>query len=145
MNQLQAFSGSGVRGWSYDKASLMGMPHVKRDKCVICGKPKHDNHHLVEKGMGGGSRTMHIGIHMLLSPEFSVCGFGNTCGCHRDFHCHLYKVKWVWSRPEYATVWWDGSILDRGYVSNDERLWGVGHYEIFRDGVLFKTISQDCC
>ena len=67
----------------YD-SQLMGKPSIKRVYC-ICGKPATNQHHIVFK-----SRTSkHKEI-----PTISLCGMGNTGGCHGKAHSGRLYFRW---------------------------------------------------
>ena len=46
-------------------------------RCLICGRPATDAHHIVPKGMGGGNRVYVLetpmGMFPLRSPLFALC------------------------------------------------------------------------
>lgn len=60
---------------------LLGLPSHKSDRCLVCGKPAHDHHHVIPKRMGGRNREIEK-----LIPTVTLCGFGNTSGCHGLAH-----------------------------------------------------------
>lgn len=67
----------------YD-SKLMGKPSIKSDTC-ICGQPATNQHHIVFK-----SRTKN---HKEI-PTLSLCGMGNTCGCHGKAHSGRLYFRW---------------------------------------------------
>ena len=67
----------------YD-SQLMGKPSIKRPNC-ICGRLATNQHHIVFK-----SRTSR---HKEI-PTISLCGMGNTCGCHGKAHSGMLYFKW---------------------------------------------------
>lgn len=130
-----------MRGWTKERYMLMGLPHIHSELCQICGRQAGNNHHIVPKGIGGGSKVLHRHGMELYSPEIPVCGSGNASGCHRAFHEYRYTVEWV---PYDATFWelWGSGELLKDYKSNDPRLWDLGFYRIFERGKLLKEITQ---
>lgn len=81
--------------WGY----LLDRPSVTAtDRCVVCGAPASDAHHVIEKGIGGTSGSIERRI-----PKLRLCGMGNASGCHGLVHqmrLHLY-----WREPD-GWVWW---------------------------------------
>lgn len=135
-----------LNGWSLDKASLMGMPHIGAHytsglryemddgaPCAVCGRPATNCHHVVPKGMGGGSKVFTLqtpmGVFPLKSPLFALCGSGTT-GCHGDFHQHFLTAKWVWDDPEFGRMWWSGELLSHGIAPHDAQLLDMGSWSI---------------
>ena len=57
---------------------LLGKPSLMSDHCCVCGKPATNNHHVIQKGMGGTKRKD--------IPTLPLCGMGNTSGCHGKAH-----------------------------------------------------------
>ena len=70
-------------------APMLGRPSLHSPYCVVCGKPATNQHHVVIKGMGGSRRQI---------PTVSLCGMGNTSGCHGLAHAmrlHFrYRKGW---------------------------------------------------
>ena len=62
---------------------LMGRPSIKREYCVFCGRPATEQHHVVFRSQGGGK-----------GPTVSVCGWGNTSGCHGLLHARKLHLRW---------------------------------------------------
>ena len=58
---------------------LLGKPSLISRYCVVCGKPATNSHHVIIKGMGGSRHSKRI-------PTVSLCGSGNTSGCHGLAH-----------------------------------------------------------
>jgi len=93
-----------------DKPSVIGS-----GRCAVCGRPSSNNHHVIQKGMGGVGRETEKRI-----PLIELCGNGNVSGCHGLAHSgilHLYWEEgmggWVfWRSPEPMKdfdAWWDHS------------------------------------
>lgn len=133
-----------LNGLSYGKASLYGMPHLgavytgksvgdyKRtvSRCVICGRPATNCHHVVPLSVG---RRFELGTprgtFRLRPPLFALCGSGTT-GCHNGFHGGARFVpRWVWDSEECEGMWWSGELLERCGAHSPE-LFGYGHWEI---------------
>ncbi|MBQ9621224.1 MAG: hypothetical protein IJR41_04735 [Atopobiaceae bacterium] len=136
-----------------ERADLYGKPHIgdafypdRRTKlghlepgamCALCGRPASNAHHIVPKGMGGGSATLYLpydshGI-ILRSPLMAVCGMGNASGCHKALHDGRIKVRWVWDEERFAEWWWKGHFFEN-HEPHDPMLFCFGHYVIERDG-----------
>lgn len=126
---------------SSERADLLGMPHMLDDYCQICGRWATNRHHIIPKGMGGGSKITHFQGKKLYSPLISVCGSGNQSGCHGGFHNSRFKVEWVPYDATFWELWWSGELL-KDYKSNDPRLWDLGFYRIFERGKLLKEITK---
>lgn len=140
-------------GLPMDRANLYGKPHLggafypdMRTKlghlepdavCVVCGKPASNAHHVVPKGMGGGSATLHLpfddkGIE-LRSPLMAVCGMGNVSGCHKRMHDRDVRVRWEWDEPKYEEWWWKGYFF-QNHEQHDPAFFNFGRYIIDIDG-----------
>lgn len=66
----------------YQKA-LMDKPSIKSPYCIFCGRPATEEHHVVYRSQGGAK-----------GPTVSVCGWGNTSGCHGLLHQHKLHLRW---------------------------------------------------
>lgn len=67
----------------YDKA-LMDKPSVETEVCCICGfRLASERHHVVMRSRGGTQ-----------GPTVTVCGFGNTVGCHGLLHQHKAHLRY---------------------------------------------------
>ncbi len=128
-------------GWSLQKALNMGMPDVKDDSCIICGKflagIPHSQHHMTPKGMGGANKIMTIKsasshkTYKMDSSKISLCGSGTT-GCHNDFHGGArLRITWEWASRPLMRMWFDGLFLDSGFIAHDKRLWEMGCYAVY--------------
>lgn len=62
---------------------FVGKPSIRQERCVICGAPAREQHHIVPRSQGGKDL-----------PTISVCGWGNATGCHGLFHAHLLHIRW---------------------------------------------------
>lgn len=140
---------SQLRGMSYEKASLYGMPHIgahytqegmkyRRDGrrnyeptqtyCCICGKTLHrpNCHHVVPISYG---EVFELQGKPLRSPLFAVCGSG-TRGCHNGFHGgHYLKARWEWDTEEYERQWWSGELFNE-LEPNSPLLYHYGQWVI---------------
>ena len=68
----------------YDQA-LMDRPSVETDVCCICGiRLATERHHVIPR-----SRQGHAG------PTVTVCGWGNTSGCHGLLHSHKAHLRYT--------------------------------------------------
>jgi len=140
-----------MNGWSLERAALMGKPHIRAHyvgegdrhgldddaMCVLCGKPATDAHHVVPKGMGGGSRVYVLetpmGMFPMRSPLFALCRKH-----HEWFHQGHLNAVWEWDDEEGKEQWEDGTLLSHGYKPHDPRLYGLGRYVIGAYGRTFE-------
>ena len=153
-----------LNGWSREKAECMGMPHFgahyrkaidattqrpyKEDAhavddgamCPFCGRPATEAHHVVPKGIGGGSRVFvlytKMGRFVLRSPLFGLCA-----KCHREFTEKRASARWEWYEDgPYEDKWADGWYLSHGYEPNGGRLYAVGRWfvDIYRKTFALK-------
>ena len=77
-------------GYGPFREALLGKPDVTlMPFCAICGRPAHDRHHVVQKGIGGASAEVDARI-----PLIRLCGSGNEDGCHGLLHAHVLHVYW---------------------------------------------------
>lgn len=79
------------------KWGLMRAPTIKKPYCVVCGFTGHlEQHHLVRKGDGNiwGPAGMED------KPTITLCGRGNTSGCHGMVHMHRLHFRYT-DRLEY--------------------------------------------
>lgn len=115
---------------SYKRLSFYGKPHLTADKmCFVCGRPAGSSHHIVPKGIGGGSRYVEVAGKRLESARIDVCGTDNVTGCHGRFHHHEISVSWEWNEPEYEELWNTGQMFtDYGITPHSERLYEYGYY-----------------
>ena len=137
-SSLQVLARQTRGGWSYNRAALMGMPDIHSFQCPICGRPTQNAHHIVPKGMGGGSKKLVLNGIELLSPTIDVCGLGNASGCHGDFHAGRFSVRWVWDVGGSEEAWFSGELMRD--AANTRKLWALGHYDIY-DTATGKTIT----
>lgn len=76
---------------------LMRAPTVKKPYCVVCGFTGHlEQHHLVRRG--DGNICGPSGTHN--KPTVTLCGNGNTSGCHGLAHSHRLNFRYT-DRLEY--------------------------------------------
>lgn len=130
-----------LNGWSYDKAHLMGMPHVL-GSCVICKGKQTNKHHIVQKGMGAGSKTLPLHGKELESPLFGVCGSGTTPH-HSEFHNpRLYRVDWLWYDATVERQWWEGELFYCGLEPHSADLYTFGKYVIYKNDEVFSVIDH---
>ena len=67
----------------YDKA-LMDKPSIETSVCCICGfRLASNRHHIVPRGRGGSR-----------GPTVTVCGWGNSSGCHGLLHGHRAHLRY---------------------------------------------------
>ena len=123
---------SQLRGMSYEKASLYGMPHIgckyrfedirstvwdgDARRCAYCGKVsgRHNRHHEPPKANGLFVLHTKMGSFVLLPALIDLCGSG-TEGCHGLRHSRRLKIRWEWDSDEDAEKWWSGWFLSRPY------------------------------
>lgn len=141
-----------LRGISYEKAKLYGMPHIgctyKFDdisstafdsderRCAICGRTNgaHNRHHEPPRSNGSFLLVTPKGKFVLLPALIDLCGSGTT-GCHGERHNGKIKITWEWDLPEYEELWWNGYLLSRPYHEpNGKWLYKYGRYVFTRNG-----------
>ena len=141
-----------LRGLSYPKASLYGMPHIgakywREDmaatkwagdyrKCACCGKVggMHNRHHEPPRGNGTFLLETPKGKFVLFPALIDLCGSGTT-GCHGMRHNGLLRISWEWYEDWSAEDWWDGTFLSTPYHEpHGEWLWKHGRYVFETDG-----------
>lgn len=76
---------------------LMDGPSITADHCVICGRHGHvEQHHVVRRGAG----ELYRDGRKLKKPTLTLCGFGNTSGCHGLAHANRLHFRvidgWWW-------------------------------------------------
>ena len=65
---------------------------VKQGRCAVCGRTWPLNqHHVVYRSAGKMYRN---GVEVP-KPTITLCGNGNTGGCHGKAHHHLLHFRWV--------------------------------------------------
>ena len=80
--------------------ALLDKPSVPDNgRCAICGRPAHDKHHVVQKGIGGVSDEIEARI-----PTMPLCGAGNASGCHGLMHAR--KLHVYWDEAKGGLVFW---------------------------------------
>ena len=62
---------------------LMDKPSIKTVGCAICGRYMTEEHHIVPRSQGGTK-----------GPTVTLCGFGNTGGCHGAAHNHTLHFRY---------------------------------------------------
>lgn len=88
-------------------------------RCAVCGRPATNSHHIVPKGLGGGSRGLQLGPYSLRSPLIALCGSGNASGCHGAAHRRLIRFRWVWDDPANQDRWFALELPDELYHDNN--------------------------
>ena len=63
-------------------------PSIRREWCVVCGKPATNNHHVIPN-------ARHETKDHPESPTISLCGMGNASGCHGKAHDHKLHFRAV--------------------------------------------------
>lgn len=88
-----------MSGYGEFRDKLLGKPDVTGlPFCAVCGRPARDQHHVVEKGIGGTKLDADI-------PLVRLCGGGNTSGCHGRLHSHILHIYWE-SEPKEGLPGW---------------------------------------
>ena len=90
---------------------LLDKPSALSMRCVICGRPATDKHHVIQKGMGGVSKEMEKRI-----PKVSLCR-----SCHNRVHSKHLHFGW-----EGQFVWWDSDE-----AMSDWRAW-INHSQEYK-------------
>ena len=86
---------------------MLDKPSLYAPYCVVCKRPATNKHHVIIKGMGGMKKDL-----LRRVPTLTLCGMGNTSGCHREAHqmrLHFrYEDGWEYLRlnepTDYATA-----------------------------------------
>jgi len=148
-----------LHGYSYEKVSLLGMPHIGAAydlgsyrttgsyhstgmRCAICGAMANNCHHVVPRRV---LKTFELetpkGDFLLRSPLHLLCGTG-VSGHHGAYHSGILKARWVWDTEENERMWWDGTFLSQMPPHSPE-LFRHGHYEVedLRRGVTIRLGS----
>lgn len=80
-------------------------PSVRRDYCVVCGKPATNNHHVIPN-------CRHETRDHPESPTLSLCGMGNASGCHGMAHDHKLhfracpiRIETLGCEPRVSYLW----------------------------------------
>lgn len=77
---------------------LMDGVSIRAPYCVVCGKNHPLNqHHIVRRGAGKFYRG---GIEVP-KPTLTLCGMGNTSGCHGLAHQNKLHFRWVRASVKY--------------------------------------------
>lgn len=63
---------------------LMKAPSIEASCCPFCGRPWAERHHVVPRSAGGEQ-----------GPTITVCGFGNSSGCHGLLHSHRLHLDYT--------------------------------------------------
>lgn len=84
--------------WNAETKALLDKPGIRSDECVVCGNAATDQHHVVQKGIGGVPAEVESRI-----PTVSLCR-----RCHREVHAARLAFRycdrtWMWSRG--AGIW----------------------------------------
>lgn len=71
---------------------LMDGCTVRQNRCAVCGATWPLNqHHIVYRSAG---KMFRHGVEVE-KPTITLCGNGNTGGCHGRAHAHLLHFRWV--------------------------------------------------
>ena len=85
--------------------ALYSAPSIHSDRCVFCGRPATNQHHVVFRSQGGKD-----------GATISVCGMGNASGCHGLLHqrkLHVrYEGVWQYLRTKEPTKYQDALSMD---------------------------------
>lgn len=80
----------------YLKPNMRGTS-VRAPYCVVCGRTSPLNqHHVIRRGAGKLYRN---GVEVK-KPTLTLCGSGNTSGCHGLAHSQRLHFRWVETRPK---------------------------------------------
>lgn len=73
---------------------MMGKPSTETPgRCAVCGRPCNpEKHHIVKRSAG---RLFDARGVELKKPTVTLCGFGNTSGCHGLAHSGRLHFRWV--------------------------------------------------
>lgn len=71
---------------------LMDAPSIKADCCVVCGRNRPLNqHHIVPRSAG---KLFDENGREIAKPTVTLCGNGNTSGCHGKAHSGLLHFRY---------------------------------------------------
>ena len=81
---------------------MAGKPSMKLNHCAVCGAsaPLND-HHIIRRGAG---KAFDGYGNELKKPTITLCGNGNTSGCHGLAHQQMLHFRWV-DQPKTASGW----------------------------------------
>lgn len=131
---------SQLRGLSYAKAKLCGMPHlgasyagggIERTRlgdgalCALCGRPATNAHHEPPRSNGAFLLPTKWGMFVLKPALIALCGSGTT-GCHGARHDRRVAFEWRWADADAEALWWSGYLLSHGYPPHSRRLLDLG-------------------
>ena len=80
---------------------IFAAPSVRRDYCVVCGRPAQNDHHVIPNCRKATREHPE-------SPTLSLCGMGNASGCHGEAHSHRLHFRAVPIEVEFG-----GEIVTR--------------------------------
>lgn len=95
---------------------LMRGCSVKLNRCAVCGATYPLNQHHIVRRSAGKMYDCH-GVE-LPKPTITLCGSGNTSGCHGKAHAHKLHFRWV-----------DTDVKDRSQGFGFATIRG-GHWEV---------------
>ncbi len=96
---------------------LMDGATVKLPYCAVCGARGHlEQHHVVRRGAG----KLFRGGREVPKPTVTLCGMGNTSGCHGLAHQNRLHFRWVetgqevdpYSHATTAGGHWERAVFD---------------------------------
>lgn len=71
---------------------LMLAPTIRKQHCVVCGRPANNMHHVVWRSWG----ELHdCHGRKLKKPMVPLCGMGNASGCHKKAHERRVHFRWM--------------------------------------------------
>lgn len=76
---------------------LMDAPTIRSERCVVCGAPATNQHHIVWRSWGELWDTEGNNVP---KPTVSLCGMGNVSGCHGLAHARMLHFRYA-GRLEY--------------------------------------------
>lgn len=88
------------------REEVYAAPSVRREWCVVCGRPATNMHHVIPNDRKN-------------SPALSLCGMGNASGCHGAAHAHRLHFRFT-DRWEYM---WTDEPLDELDASEIQEGW----------------------
>lgn len=79
--------------WNEETKKLLDVPGIKSSSCVVCGSPATDQHHVIQKGMGGVPAEVERRI-----PTVSLCR-----ACHSAVHAS--RLHFTYDFETRAWLW----------------------------------------
>jgi len=81
--------------------SMAGKPDCISDHCVVCGATYPlNNHHVIWRSWG----NLYNDGRKLRKPVLTLCGSGNTGGCHKKAHDRHLHFRWNYEYEQFEFI-----------------------------------------